>query len=283
MLDAGVVLVGAAVVALLAILLALLLLPRASPDPLADDEAPPALSTYVINLRRNPERLAHFQRSFTASDLGASNSFIRVEAVDGSQIQVEQFVTPYALQEISQAEAVGYRTKHYQLTRGGVGCALSHMEVWRQLLASDRDAALVFEDDVVMHPDIWALFRRALPSIPQDWDILLLGYFCKNCERRQGHFRVRRFFGLHAYVIRRRGAVRAFQYGLLPINQQLDSLLSDAAEEGALNIYTLPVKLARQDSSAFRTEIQMPLRRVAAVRDPWQRAVSAQKNLLSPS
>lgn len=226
-----------------------------------------SMDCYLINMDRNPDRLRHFKQQFSASDL-VDLSFTRFPGVDGSRLDIQGLVTPKAYREIVGAEKDGFRTKHYQLTRGAVGCALSHLGVWRALLNSDKEAALIFEDDVVLDPRILSKLSAQQQVIPDDWDIVLLGYFCNKCTRRAGYRQVLRFFGCHAYVISRRAVDKILRYGVLPIGQQIDALLSEMTEEGKLNVYCFWDKLAWQNNTNFKTEIQVPLKASAAV-DPW--------------
>ena len=50
------------------------------------------------------------------------------------------------------AEGRGYRTAHYQLTRGSVGCYLSHLRLYQHVLRGGAQFALVFEDDAAIAP-----------------------------------------------------------------------------------------------------------------------------------
>ncbi len=72
--------------------------------------------TYVINLDRSTERMAHMAELLSAQGL----EFIRIPAVD------DKMQGPH------------------------VSCFLSHIKVWETFLASDHDYALVLEDDVLM-------------------------------------------------------------------------------------------------------------------------------------
>lgn len=225
---------------------------------------------YVINLDIDKERLASFKYVYNQTDLSKSNSLIRYAATNGRELEIEPLVTPKALTEIRRAEKVKYRLKHYELTRGGVGCWLSHVRLWRDFLESDKDVALVFEDDSVMVTD----FQEQLNSIspPKDWDIALLGYVCNRCENQDkgDMIRVRRFFGTHCYMIHRRAVQKFFASPYSQqIGKQIDSVLSDMVSEGTLNVYASRSKIAWQNNR-HATRIQMPIRMVPGV-DVWAR------------
>jgi hypothetical protein len=59
----------------------------------------------------------------------------------------------------------GYRTKHYQLTRGSVGCYMSHLQLYQHILReTDAQFAFVFEDDAeIREPDLLAALLDAKP------------------------------------------------------------------------------------------------------------------------
>ncbi len=106
------------------------------------------IKTYVINLDRNPERLEHMQA--VLGDLGLE--YERIAGVDGK-----------ALSESEMAKAFNAKRSYiakrgYQLCAGEIGCALSHLSVYRKMVEGNIPLALVFEDDV----KIESSFKNAL-------------------------------------------------------------------------------------------------------------------------
>ena len=221
---------------------------------------------YLINMDKHSDRLQSFQTHFNASDLYES-SFTRFPGILGDKLDIKSLVTTKAYGEITTSEKNKYRTKHYQLTRGGVGCYLSHIEVMKMIWNSDKNMGLIFEDDAVMDKTIKASLSEQLTKIPSDWDILLLGYFCNKCTYGTSYNKVNKFFGLHGYLVSRSGIRKILKYCTPPIDRQIDSSLSDMAEKGMLNIYTTKQKYVRQDNS-FKTSIQIPIQKQAGV-DVW--------------
>lgn len=228
---------------------------------------PSKFDVYFINLQTAPKRLAKFMKRYKATDLYETHSPIRFEAVNGKEVPLSKYVTTKALRQILQSERRQYRTLHYELTRGAIGCFLSHRGVWQRLLESDAPAALVLEDDTIISPDIGHVLDNIF--IPSDTDILLLGYFCNKCSRTPcGVSRVRKFFGLHAYLITRQGAETLLrQPELYNIGKQIDALLGEFARRGVVNIYATRKQHVVQDPG-FRTSIQMVLKEKQGI-DPW--------------
>ena len=90
------------------------------------------LEILVINLDRNPERLAYMTRQL--DDLGLV--FTRLPATDGAHIEQDEF---------------DRRSRSYMrpITRSELGCLTSHVRAWRHCVESGRPI-LVLEDDVLL-------------------------------------------------------------------------------------------------------------------------------------
>merc|ERR1719387_473766 len=137
-------------------------------------------SSYCVNLDRRPERWSFVQQQLADLRLPA----IRWSAVDGQSLDVP------ALAEhgiVAKNSLPRYFLPNEQklfgvdLTAGGIGCALSHMQIWRDIIqkhgdASDESMFLVLEDDCKFLPGFSedALLAR-LAHIPRDWQIIFLG------------------------------------------------------------------------------------------------------------
>ena len=235
---------------------------------------------YVINLDSATARLDNFRREVAASDL-ATKSFIRVAGVEGSSLDTASLLTKRARTELAQAESTGFRLRHYQLSRGAVGCYMSHVKLWKSVLATDKDVALIFEDDAQLEPSLYRYVRET--PMPTDFDIILLGYVCFKCSRDEGagFHRVKRFFGLHGYLISAKGIRKILESPrLFPVGKQIDAVLSDMAAKGELTVYASPRKMVEQANELFRTQIQIPIKDgvdpVAALRNIPETAETAE-------
>lgn len=227
----------------------------------------PPYDVYVINLDKATDRLGHFKKQVASSDL-VSHSFIRFPAINGATLDIPSMVSSKALWEISQAERTGFRLRHYQLSRGAVGCYASHMRLWESILKTDKEVALVFEDDAQIYPTLNSYLTTT--AFPEDFDIILLGFVCFKCHKDEGtggFIRVKRFFGLHGYLISTRGIRKILNSSrITPIRKQIDSMLSDMASAGELTVYATPRKYVEQNNENFGTQIQLPIK---DGEDPW--------------
>ena len=227
-------------------------------------------AVYLINLDRRPDRLEHFKKAYENCDI--ITKFKRITAVDGKEIELDnQPLTDKARDEIDRYLKTGYREKHYQLTKGAIGCYLSHINVWEQILKDNIDVAIVFEDDTTIPVDIQKQLDDKMRTAPPDWDVMLLGVICHTCkelETRKGFHKVSRFWLTHAYVIKKSAIEKIFKSGtIFPISQQIDSYLSEMANQ--INIYAMEPGLCGQNQD-FKTDIQASIMQKDGI-DPLER------------
>lgn len=114
---------------------------------------------WVINLARTPERLAAFYKQ----NAGSGIAFRRFEAADGRAIDDAEAV---------RLGLIKPGTKWN--TRGTIGVALSHRNLWEATAAENRPR-IVLEDDAYIRGDCRTVFT-ALTAGLAGWDVILLGY-----------------------------------------------------------------------------------------------------------
>jgi GR25 family glycosyltransferase involved in LPS biosynthesis len=184
-------------------------------------------------------------------------SLTKFDAIDGTKLDQNNIpLSELAKAELQQLKTTGFRTKHYQLTMGAIGCYLSHVKVWEHILKHDNDVVLVLEDDAKLPENFLSEVNENVKYIPNDWDIILLGYLCKKCYEFQKYKEVERFQLTHAYLIKKTAIVKMMNSNtLFPITQQIDALMSELSS--IINIYSLKKKIVPQFQS--RTDIQAPI------------------------
>lgn len=128
-----------------------------------------------------------------------------------------------------------FRMRYYgrHLTRGEVGCYLSHLTVWRQLIARHEGFVCVMEDDVLLDPGFLDAVQRLVQG-PDDWDIVrLAGVFDRSASRRirrlesglELHDFLHPHRGMQAYIVRREAAEALAHYAMsmrYPVDDALD-------------------------------------------------------------
>lgn len=185
---------------------------------------------YCINLRRRPDRWRRMTRRFLRERLNVT----RFDAIDGGAIDPETLPPSLISLQYDTTENAGWDPLVRpgvvcRLTSGEVGCILSHLAVWDDLLSSRRANAIVLEDDVDLAPKFQAAAARLLRH-RRSWDLIYLGYQTAGeppaAIKDSGLGKPEHLFGTFAYAISRRGAARLM--ALLPITGPLDVFLSSS-------------------------------------------------------
>jgi GR25 family glycosyltransferase involved in LPS biosynthesis len=121
---------------------------------------PSAPEICVINLDRSPDRLAEF-----AEFNGHLGRIVRFSAVEGRALNIGALVraglvAPDVLSTFSP---------------GAVGCAMSHVGLWKQAIATGAILTIA-EDDAIFHRQFLQHAADVMGRLPADWDIILWGW-----------------------------------------------------------------------------------------------------------
>lgn len=126
---------------------------------------------FVINLKRNPDRKEYISQLMSKHNL----SFEFIEAIDGA----EMFSTEDKYSKFIENNFLD--CNNWRPNRGQLGCWLSHVKIWKKIVAEDVDSCLVLEDDIIFHSpnenkSFFDNFDDYYNSLPSDWNIFMLGY-----------------------------------------------------------------------------------------------------------
>ena len=171
----------------------------------------------VINLSSRPDRWARIK----------SLGIARFDALQGNT----DALSLHALCKFKKP-----RARHEDIVGlGAIGCALSHIQVWREFLESDKSHCLVLEDDIQL--------VDVSKHIVYGADIHLLGW-CGQLHPRWGNVHNDRvvpwpascgFVGAHAYLITRHAATQLLKTAL-PLEMQVDYYIQSVAWRDGLVI-----------------------------------------------
>lgn len=118
----------------------------------------------VISLKDSP------RRPFLAQNFGAVEVF---DAVHGAS-EIEEYETEMLVRgqtRVPLDRALSQATRNKQLSKGQMGCTVSHYLLWKQLAESDDDSVLIMEDDAHVHR---RQFELAMRSLPEPADVIYL-------------------------------------------------------------------------------------------------------------
>lgn len=134
------------------------------------------MRTFLVNLDRNAERLAWMQEQLVKSGL----EYERFPAVYGKALTVEERRRVYS--PVRAWLACGHI-----LEPGEIGCALSHMGVYRKMVDEDIPYALILEDDCTFDADFSEALQLAEQAInTQKRQVLLLSGHGLDDEEKKG-------------------------------------------------------------------------------------------------
>jgi len=123
---------------------------------------PDNLKTFVINLDRRSDRW----EKFIENSKQISLKYERFSAIDGTKL-----APTLQLQQI-------FEHNDYNMRQGIVGCALSHIKLYIQLLCDEEsEMYCILEDDITFVPEFDKKLLMCLTNLEKvDWDIFYLGH-----------------------------------------------------------------------------------------------------------
>jgi glycosyl transferase, family 25 len=187
---------------------------------------------YLINMDVSLKRLQHTKPY--VEQLGLD--FQRMPGVEGNKISDQQIKEIFDKQVYQK-----YSTNEDYITKGVLGCSMSHFLVWRRFLESDYQYALILEDDISFDPQLLNKAIAELTSIhySKKWDVVT---FLKNStgdtvsiakilKNYDLNLTFKNVSGANAYIINRKAA-SAYVNHFFPIKMPVDLYYSKAHEFG---------------------------------------------------
>jgi len=182
------------------------------------------MKTFIINL---PEAKLR-RRSVINEAKKAGLDFELIDAVNGSELSEED------IDKLCDRDAITRSPKW--LTRGAIGCSLSHLEIYGRIISENLPYALVLEDDVELKDGFSLILDRISSKVNQDrvimlyyqsWEPLQLSIFGKEELKIKDYalyrpYNIKQVITTGAYIIGRGAAERLYK-SILPIRFSADS------------------------------------------------------------
>ncbi|NXO07900.1 GT252 galactosyltransferase, partial [Oriolus oriolus] len=129
-----------------------------------------SIQIFMINLKRRKDRRDRMLRTLYEQEIAVKV----VEAVDGKALNTSQ------LKALSIEMLPGYRDPYSSrpLTRGEIGCFLSHYYIWKEVVSRGLEKTLVIEDDVRFEHQFKRKLMKLMDDIEQaqlDWELIYIG------------------------------------------------------------------------------------------------------------
>ncbi|XP_058158302.1 inactive glycosyltransferase 25 family member 3 isoform X2 [Dasypus novemcinctus] len=138
--------------------------PRKRPSKMGFDEV------FVISLARRPDRRRRVLSSLWEMEISGQV----VDAVDG------RLLNSSVIRSLGVGLLPGYQDPYSgrTLTKGEVGCFLSHYSIWQEVAARGLARVVVFEDDVRFESNFKRRLERLMEEVEAEklpWDLIYLG------------------------------------------------------------------------------------------------------------
>ena len=214
------------------------------------------MKTYVVNLKRRPDRLARM-KSILPAELDVEYTTDWDGPLDGRSIG-ESDLNGYGLFPWQIESDNPFWARRFK--KGEVGCAISHWSCWQRSLQTDDDLFLFFEDDVTLVDGFLPKLNDAitrLTAFDASWDLLYLGRHPKAEDEPALELIVRPGYSwcCYAYMLTRPGLEKVmsmrFDQDLIPVDEFLPALYVDHPRHDlrrrypkVLNAYALEPPLA---------------------------------------
>ncbi|HVF98118.1 MAG TPA: glycosyltransferase family 25 protein [Flavisolibacter sp.] len=122
---------------------------------------------YVITLQRATDRHAHVEKELEG---------LSYELFYGKDKQT------FSIEELKRQgiynESIAKLNHRYgkPMWDGQIGCAWSHAEVYRDVIAKGFQKVLILEDDIVIDEKATENFEQVLAGFPADWELIYFGF-----------------------------------------------------------------------------------------------------------
>jgi GR25 family glycosyltransferase involved in LPS biosynthesis len=180
------------------------------------------ISAHVINLERRTDRLKQFNDQKHMIPIEVK----REQAIDGKCLESSPRLNKL------------FEGNDYHMRRGIVGCALSHIKLWIELIQSDEDGYLIFEDDAIVSKELSSKLIRIF-TVGQYHDIVFLAIIPREPSPDVGMVTynwatANRYFkgGTSCYFITKQGANKMLKYiDRVGMTNAIDTMMLKAADE----------------------------------------------------
>lgn len=207
-------------------------------------------NVYVINMDKDKQRLKEITKECKKFNI----KFERFTGIDASKLtkkEKSKYITDYC---------------NNYCTNSIIGCAMSHIKIYEDIINKGYKNALILEDDIYICNDFYDVLNKAFEELPEDYDILYLGalglaskekYYDVNIilklfKKKKKYINNNKFknifvpefpLGTHAYIISNKGCKILLKY-LIKIYFHIDWLIN--LNINKLNIYLTNKKIVYQ-------------------------------------
>jgi len=191
-----------------------------------------SVKTFCINLDKRTER---WDRMIAQPEIKRIPNLKRFAAVDGSTLNID---TDNRVSTLCRYNIKNHTRRSHDMldSIGGVGCALSHITLWQNLVKSHENVFFIVEDDLVLQSGDWSRIRRLFDENEwlhdsTKWDVWSVGNlrcragpnrpFPDEGKKENKWLQCKEFVGFNSYFISRTGAQKLLTE-CFPIQHHID-------------------------------------------------------------
>lgn len=217
---------------------------------------------FIINLKQDIHKKKHMEKLCAQHKLNCQF----IEAVYGKDLDEETLAKVYNKKE--SIDLIGR-----ELTKGELGCALSHISIYKHMIDKNINQAIIFEDDINIKEDLSSIIQN-INTLPDNWELVLLGYFKGSVEKEKlvkSYLRFRKKItdkhklvrltqtasGAHGYLINLNGAKKLIK-ALRTIGLPIDHYTGD---DQYTNLYAVFPRIIRVDDFFAKKQSSLELER----------------------
>lgn len=228
------------------------------------------IPVWIINLKRDTERLQFMQEQMQRLRI----DYRVIEAVDGRSL-AEDEKTPYS-------KSIALRDFGRELTPGEIGCALTHIKIWKLILDEGIEEALILEDDVHIGMALIEVLKHR-DRLPQDYQHINFstnarqvpfGAFVTDIYRASRHSE--RPYLTSAYLLTKTGANKLLDL-VSPLYMPIDNFIT-ITDIISYGIFPRVVVLAETPSGIGRRSDNIP--KLSFGQKKWRQLKNILKSLL---
>jgi glycosyl transferase, family 25 len=167
---------------------------------------------YVVNLKKDIKRKKHIINELKRQNI---NNYELIEAVNGNKFSTQEL----SLHKFTNKK--GYNCWNTKMSPSQIGCALSHIKIYKKFLKSNYDFALILEDDAKFINNLTIDLKNfILKNFNYEKQIILLSelkeFYKKPIDKKNNYeiVNVTNAFFTHAYFINKKAAksIISFNY-----------------------------------------------------------------------
>ena len=175
---------------------------------------------YYVNLDRRPDRKENVISEL--KKINYNGKVERISAIDGTLFDIK-YISDKLITQKGKDYASGkiITTDRSNMTKGGIGCALSHAIILKKILEGGDEYALILEDDIWFAEDFNNKLKKVINSV-KNYDILWIGHHNRNYVSKGNIVNIpSKIWGTFGYIVNKKAALELLN--VFPITLQVDN------------------------------------------------------------